>query len=264
MNSYPINTPITMVNTNGGTDEIDFNADGPTTNLENKILNFVTTTAGDTLYRATGVNNYLERLAIGTSGQILTVNSGIPSWQTATGSQNVFTAFVTSSIAGVPTSRTGGANPGTWFNLNNTYVTWSTASPGTDTDVVFTPATGLYTVPTTGVYQLSALITFDSGIGVNAGAGLPAAPLPRGTAVRQVQIFNVTSATVLATGTVQVSASNTNCTFVSIATEQVSLTAADTVVVRVRHDRTAANTVTIGDVAIVLPSQNYFSGRRVK
>lgn len=261
--SYPINAPINMVNTNGGTDEINFNADGPITNLENKILNFVTTTAGDLVYRAAGGNNYLERLGIGTNGQVLTVSGGLPVWSTASGSQSVFTAFVTASIAGIPTSRSGGASPGTWFNLNNTYVTWSDAAPGTDPDGVFTPATGLFTVPSTGTYQLSALITFDSGTGVNAGSGLPAAPLPSGQAVRQVQIYNVTTATPLATFTKQVEGSNNNCTAVSIATEQVTLTAADTIVVRVRHDRNAANTVTVGNVAIVLPSQNYFSGRRV-
>jgi len=262
--SYPINAPINLVNTNGGTDEINFNADGPATNLENKILNFVTTTAGDLTYRASGANNYLERLGIGTNGQILTVVAGLPAWSTSVGAQDVFTAFVTASIAGVPTSRAGGASPGTWFNLNNTYVTWSTAAPGTDTDAVFTPATGFFTVPTTGTYQLSARVTFDSGTGVSAGAGLPAAPLPSGTACRQVQIFNVTSSTILATGVTQNSPSNLNQTVVSLATEQVTLTAADTIVVRVRHDRSAANTVTIGNVTISLPSQTFFSGRRVK
>lgn len=262
--SYPINAPINLVNTNGGTDTINFNADGPATNLENKIQNFVVTTAGDLLYRDGGANNYLERLGIGTAGQVLTVVAGLPSWQTSTGTQDVFTAFITASIAGIPTSRAGGASPGTWFNLNNTYVTWSTAAPGTDPDAVFTPATGFFTVPATGTYQLSALITFDSGTGVNAGSGLPAAPLPSGTAVRQVQIYDVTSSTVLATVTRQVEGSNTNCTAVSVSTEQVTLTAADTIVVRVRHDRSAANTVAIGEVAVVLPSQNYFSGRRVK
>ncbi|MBS1592670.1 MAG: hypothetical protein JST07_11250, partial [Bacteroidetes bacterium] len=83
--SYPINAPINLVNTNGGTDEINFNADGPATNLENKILNFVTTTAGDLTYRASGANNYLERLGIGTNGQILTVVAGLPAWSTSVG-----------------------------------------------------------------------------------------------------------------------------------------------------------------------------------
>lgn len=261
--SYPINAPINLVNTNGGTDTINFNADGPAVNLQNKIENFVVTTAGDLTYRSSGASNYLERLPIGTPGQVLTVVAGLPSWSTGTGTQAVFTAFVTGSIAGIPTSRAGGASPGTWFNLNNTYVTWSEASPGSDPDGVFTPATGFFTVPATGTYQLSALITFDSGAGVAAGAGLPAAPLPSGTACRQAQIFNVTTATPLATMVVQNSGSALNCTAVSIATEQVILTAGDTIVIRVRHDRGAANTVTVGNVAIVLPSQNYFSGRRI-
>lgn len=262
--SYPINAPLDFVNTNGGTDTINFNADGPSTNLINKIENFVATTAGDTLYRAAGGNNYLERLAIGTAGQVMTVSGGLPSWQTTTSTQSIFTAFVTASIAGIPTSRAGGASPGTWFNLNNTYVTWSDAAPGTDPDGVFTPATGFFTVPTTGTYQLSARVTFDSGTGVNSGAGLPAAPLPSGTACRQAQIFNVTAATILATGVTQNSGSNRNQTVVSLASEELPLTAGDTIVIRVRHDRTAANTVTVGDVTIALPSQTFFSGKRVK
>lgn len=267
--SYPINAPVNFVNTNGTTDTLNFNADGPVDNTINKIQNFVVTTAGDTLYRAAGVNNYLERLPIGTAGQVLTVAGGLPSWASSSSSafgSGVFTAFVTASVAGIPTSRAGGANPGTWFTLNNTYVTWSTAAPGNDPDAVFTTASGTFTVPVggAGTYSFDAVVTFDAGAGVNAGAGLPAAPLPSGMAIRQAQIYSPSLATELATVTRQVAASNNNSTTLTIAVVGVALGVGDTVVVRVRHDRAGANTATIGDPTISIPSQNYFSGRRIR
>jgi len=265
--SYPINAPIDFVNTNGGTDELNFQADGPATNLINKVKNFVVTTGGDMVYRDTGANNYLERLPIGTVNQVLTSTGLVPVWSSVVPSgANTFTARVTASIAGIPTSRSGGASPGTWFALNNTYVTWSTAAPGNDPDAVFTTATGLFTAPAAGYYSFDAVITFDSGTGVSAGAGLPAAPLPRGMAIRQAQIFSPTlgGGTALATVTRQVEGSNNNCTAISISVVSVLLAAADTVQIRVRHDRDAANTSTIGNVAISIPSQTYFVGRRIR
>ena len=271
--SYPINAPVDFTNTNGTTDTLNFNADGPTANAINKIQNFVVTTAGDTLYRASGANNYLERLPVGTNGQVMTVTAGLPSWTSATASQAVFNAFITGSTAGIPTSRVAGANPGTWFSLSGNvapapYVTWSTAAPGVDPDAVFVTAAGVnygrFVVPTTGIYHLDALINFDSGTGVNSGSGLPAAPLPSGSSVRQAQIYNVTTATPLATLSEQVNASNSNPTPLSLSAVAVSLTVADLIEIRVRHDRTAANTATIGAVAISLPSQSYFTGRRIR
>lgn len=264
--SYPINAPITLVNTSAN-DEIDYQTDGPAAGLLNKAKNFVVTTAGDLIYRDAGVNNYLERLPIGTANQVLTVDPGtlLPTWATGAGSTSIFTARVIASVAGVPTSRIGGANPGTWFTLSNTYVTWSTAAPGLDPSGVFTVASGLFTAPATGTYSFDAVITFDSGVGVNAGVGLPAAPLPSGTAIRQAQIYSPTlgGGTQLATVTRQVEGSNNNCTAVSICVNSVALTAGDTVGIRVRHDRSIANTVTIGNVAVSIPSQTYFCGRRL-
>lgn len=266
--SYPINAPIDFVNTNGGADELDFQADGPATNLLNKIQNFVVTTGGDMVYRDVGANNYLERLAIGTAGQVLTSDGTKPVWSSSVlpSGSDTFTAYVTGSVAGIPTSRNGGANPGVWFVLNNTYVTWSTAAPGNDPDGVFTTATGLFTAPAAGYYSFDAVVTFDKGVGVNAGAGLPAASLPGGTAVRQAQIFSPTlgGGTALATVTNQVAASADNFTSLSISVVSVLLSAADTVELRVRHDRSGASTVTIGNVAISIPSQTYFVGRRIR
>lgn len=260
--SYPINTPIDFVNTNAN-DVINFQADGPASALLNKIQNFVTTTSGDMLYRASGVNNYIERLPIGSTGQVLTVSGGLPSWGTSASSTANFTAIVTASVAGIPTSRSGGANSGTWFLLDNTYVTWSTASPGLDPNSVFTTASGLFTAPADGTYEFSALISFDSGLNVNAGSGLPAAPLPTGSACRQAQIYSPSALVQYATSVEPNSPSNNNNTVVEIPRICVVLTSGTTVGIRVRHDRTAANTATIGNPLISLPSQTYFSGRRI-
>jgi hypothetical protein len=116
----------------------------------------------------------------------------------------------------------------------------------------------------TGIYYFSALITFDSGTGVTAGVGLPAASLPSGTAVRQVQIYNVTTSTPIQTFTRQVEASNNNSTSCSVTVNAIGLVIGDRVGIRVRHDRTVANTVTIGDGALSLPTQSYFSGGKLR
>lgn len=262
--AYPINAPIDFVNTNVN-DVLDFQADGPAAGVLNKVNNFVTTTAGDIVYRAAGGNNYIERLPIGSSGQILTVSGGIPSWSSAPSATSSFTAQVNASVAGIPTSRNGGSNPGVWFNLDNTYVTWSTASPGYDPNSVFTIAGGLFTAPSSGTYEFSALVSFDSGSGVNAGSGLPATPLPDGRATRQVQLYSPTlgGGTIIATGVEQVKASNQNITDVQIPNVGVILGSGDTLLIRVRHDRVGTNTVTIGNPAISLPSQTYFTGKKI-
>lgn len=262
--SYTINAPITFAHTTvGAPDIIDFQAGGASTTTLNQVSNFVTTTAGDMLYRDVA-SNLLERLPIGTNGQVLTSNGTIPVWAAGvTTTPAVFTAYVTASVAGIPTSRTGGTNSNAWFNLNNTYVTWSKTSPGTDPDNVFNTTTGLFTAPASGTYRFSCQVTFDSGTGVNSGDGITTS-IPNGLSIRQCELFNVTTSTVLATTTTQASPSNSNQTVTAIPSVEVPLALNDTVVVRVRHDRTLANTVTIGDVTIALPSQTYFSGSRVK
>lgn len=260
MLSYPINTPVTFVNTNP-TNEINFQSGGPASGVLNKALNFVVTTGGDILYRATGPNNYLERLAIGSVGQFLISDGTKPVWSTTPASSSLFTSYVVASVTGIPTSRV----TGTWYPLDNTYVTWSTVFPGNNPDGVFDIPSGLFTAPDPGYYSFDVAITFDSGTGVNAGSGLPALPLPSGRAIRQVQVFTSSGGgTILATVTRQVEGSNSNCTTVIIAAEGVLLAMGDTVGIQVRHDRNAANTVTIGDPTISLPSQTYFSGKRIR
>ena len=262
MLSFPINTPTSFVNTLP-TNEIDFQSGGPAGVVLNKALNFVVTTTGDMLYRATGAHNYLERLPIGTVGQFLTSNGATPVWTSFSSSSITFTSYVSSFVAGIPTSAATGATPGVWYPLNNSYVDWSTSFPGNNADGVFDTVTGLFTAPANGYYSFNCAVTFDSGAGVNGGAGLPAS-LPSGIAIRQVQLYTSSGGgAILATASRQVEASDFNSTVVTIASEVVLLTAGDTVGINVRHDRSGANTVTVGNPAISLPSQTYFSGTSV-
>lgn len=263
--TFPANAPINFVNTNGGTDTLNFNADGPATNLKNKAQNFVVTTPGDLLYRAAGGNNYLERLPIGSVGQFLSVSgAGLPAWSgNLPSGQGIFSAFVTGTANPIPSSTDTGANPGFWFPLsgNNPYVVWtSSVNPDGAFSTTVGPTYGTYTVPVTGTYLFSALVTFDLGAGVNAGMGISSSP--SGTSVRQVDLFDNTTATILSTNSVQTSPSNNNTTSVALTSVAAQLTAGDVITLRVRHDRAPLNTVTIGTTAT--PTSTYFSGGRIR
>lgn len=271
---------MTFVNSNGGTDAIDFQADGPGASVLNKIRNFVVTTVGDMLFRASGGNNDMERLAIGSSGQVLTVVSGLPGWRASVPGASVFTAYATASTSDIPTSRNGGSNSGTWFKLNGSgsqgtgtrpFVTWSDASPGCDPDGVFSTAAGAgygkFTVPDAGVYGLFALVTFDSGASMNTGAGLPASPLPSGSAVRQARIVidsGPGAGTVLALVTRQVEAASDNTTCLSLYASAVDLASGSVIGIEVRHDLPNSEACSIADTAVSSQGQTYFSGYRIR
>jgi len=260
--SYEISAPVIFTNTNGATDTLDFQANVGT----NKIDNFVVTTGGDILYRATGADNYLTRLAIGANGDFLKSDGTTPFWSSSHPGQSAFTAYVTASIAAIPTSQAGGADPNTWFTLNSTYVTWNdTVYPGNDADGTFTVASGIFTAPANGDYSFDATVTFDYFSGSNKSGGVTDAPT--GSAIRQVQLISVTNAgaTTLPIATVsrQMEASISNFTAISIPTVTIPLLTNETVYLRVRHDR-LVGTISIGDAAKAIPSQTFFSGRRVR
>ena len=266
--SYPVSAPVTFVNS-VSTDFVDFQA----TRGLNLVRNFAVTTAGDMLVRVPGGNNDLGRVPIGNEGQNLVVASGAPAWVSPPQGQASFCAYVTGSAAAIPTSRDAGAASGTWFTLGGNsapgpFVAWSTSTPGLDPDSAFSTTAGvnygIFTAPAAGVYEFSSAITFDSGVGVNTGVGLPVSSLPSGIGVRQMQIYNITTSTALATSTKQVEASTSNSTCLSVPSFKTSLAANDKIAVRVRHDRSGTNTVTVGATGISLPSQTFFSGQRIK
>lgn len=74
----------------------------------------------------------------------------------------------------------------------------------------------------------------------------------------------MTTGSALAVTTTQNAGSNNNQTVVWIVAENVSLTTGDLIEIQVRHDRSGAGTVTIGNVAIAVPFQTYFTGKRVR
>jgi hypothetical protein len=259
--SYPITSPVTFdIGAPGA--ELDFNSDASLVG-QNKIKDFVTNAIGDMVYRENGPDNYLTRLPVGTAAQFLGSDGTVPLWKVVSGTPTTyFMAHVSGSVAGIPTSRNLGANPGVWFPLDNTYVTWSTASPGTNVGAAFSTATGTFTVPTSAVYTISAQVTFDSGVGVTAGSGITGS-IPNGSACRQIRIRNTTNSTNLSVSVRQVEASNTNCTQVYTVSSNVDLTAGHTIRIEVRHDRTATNTVTVGDPLISAPFMTYFTVRNM-
>jgi hypothetical protein len=261
MDAYPINAPIDFTNSDPG-DVLNFNA--PSGGADNVIQNFITTAPGDLIVGSTADGTILAKVAIGATNTVLMSNGSMPYWAQQVGDDAVFSATVsgqTGTTAGYPTSRTGGANSGVWFTINDTYNIWTEL---TDDDGVFNPLTGVFTAPSTGVYQLSAQVTFDYGNAYSSGSTM-GAPAPLGRAVRQARIYNTTAASVVSVSSVQnAPSSNDNFTVVSLPATNVALTANDQLVVQVRHDRSGTNTVTIGDTAKAVSGQTYFAGKRLK
>jgi hypothetical protein len=226
-NAYPISAPIDFVNTTPGVDILNFQAqDNASGNL---IQDFVTTTLGDLIYQ--GASGFLERIAIGTAGQQLTVVAGIPTWSTPAVSANtMFSATVTASVVAFPASAT-------WATLTGAVlagqVTWSTAAPNHNAGAIFTTGTGVLLIPVggAGVWDLSASVTFE---GNNSGtAGLIGAT--RATRQMRIRRTNNTAVT-LGLGQMQASAFNGNPTMVTLASVKPTLGDGDTIVVQVRHD----------------------------
>jgi hypothetical protein len=73
------------------------------TNLDTTGMVNPMTTTGDTIYSSSGSTP--ARLGIGTTGQVLTVSGGIPSWATA--SSGGMTLLSTTTLSGTTTSITG-------------------------------------------------------------------------------------------------------------------------------------------------------------
>jgi hypothetical protein len=105
----------------------------------NAIQNALLTTTGDTIYASAASTP--ARLGIGTTGQVLTVAGGVPSWATATASTPVFSLVTSGTItSGTELSITGlssydqlqiaftGANCGTSGSQLNVRFNSSTAS----------------------------------------------------------------------------------------------------------------------------------------
>lgn len=227
--AYPISAPVDFVN--GSNTVLDFNA--PAGDGQNLIRNFITKDAGDLILQ-TGATSELDRLSVPvdttkTYHLSVPVGGGLPQWA-AISSTGSFSAHVSASVAGITASNT-------WTTLSSTNVTWSTSSPSTDADSAFSATTGLFTVPETGKYAISAGTCFQAN---NTGNASTLTTAPTGRASRQARIYNVTSTTALSISIKQAEASSHNLTSVEIPTKLVTLTAGDTIALQVRHDATSA------------------------
>jgi hypothetical protein len=132
--------------------------------------------------------NQLVRLPIGTTGQVLTVSGGIPTWQTPTPAPSYqrFAAYWSSSTP--QTLAAGGSN--VMSNYSTIIITNSN----------FNNSTGQFTIPTSGLY----IITINSNI-----------QSPNGTSTNQL------SASLLLSGTYHPGMSPTSVSTVPASSTQV-------------------------------------------
>jgi hypothetical protein len=108
------------------------------------------TTTGDTIYSSSGSTP--ARLGIGSTGQVLTVASGVPSWATPAG-----TAF-----SGAFAKKTVGAGDQTISNGTWTTLTFTAEDFDTDNYHDNSTNTGRLTVPSTGYYVISGLCQWNA------------------------------------------------------------------------------------------------------
>ena len=145
--TYHISSAAEFTNT-VDEDGVFFNAVGPAGGTGNQIIGFVTTTGGDILYRSgSGTANAVERLAIGTSGQVLTVN-GTPIAQV----QDI------TCVADIANSLDG-----TYFLISSptvSYYLWISTSGGSATDPGLTFPADLME---NGVLRTGAMVSVTTG-----------------------------------------------------------------------------------------------------
>lgn len=158
--SYPISTPVVFESATGAT--IDFNSDA----INNKIRNFVAISGGDMLYRATGANNDLTRLPIGTASLALRSIGGIPEWGVVSSTGAVTHQSLCAIKNGTPqTGITGTAVTITGWDI--------TTSPAyNNLGGAFNITTGVFTVPATGTYFISANVFLSQSVNTGTSRNL--------------------------------------------------------------------------------------------
>lgn len=121
---------------------------GSSIDTTTKALN-PSTTLGDIEYRSSTANTN-TRLGIGSTGQVLTVAGGVPSWATPNAGGNVsWSLLSTTALSGSSVSLTGLTNNNYFLWLHN----WTGSSSGQDVRITFNSNTtaanydGLYFYP---------------------------------------------------------------------------------------------------------------------
>jgi hypothetical protein len=146
--SYPITAPVRFENVTGAT--LDFNSN--VTNNTNSIINFVTVTGGDTLYRAPGATNSLTSLPIGAESFALRSIGGVPEW----GIVSSTGAVTHQTLNAIKNNVAQGGIGATPIAITGWGVTTSPAYNNFGS--AFNITTGVFTVPATGTYFISANI----------------------------------------------------------------------------------------------------------
>jgi hypothetical protein len=141
-------------------------------------------TTGDILYAS--ATNTLSKLGIGSTGQVLTVASGVPSWAAASGGSSV---------------PTGGGTDAVFYNNNNVVTTNYTIPASTVTGTGSISATTL-TLTAGGPYIVGMLIT---GTGVTAGTYI--------SAVTSSTVYTVTQSQTVASTTLTGTSNKNSGTF---------------------------------------------------
>jgi hypothetical protein len=106
------------------------------------------TTTGDTYYASAAGTP--ARLGVGTTGQVLTVASGIPSWATPAGASFVGSTCTISSSITIPTA--------TW-----TQITW--ANESFDAGNIHAASSGEFVTNATGYWLVAGNVQWDTGVG---------------------------------------------------------------------------------------------------
>ena len=114
--------------------------------IANGGTDITTYATGDVLYASS--TNVLAKLAAGTTGQVLTIAAGVPSWASAASAVTINTTTITGGTSGRVLYDNGGTvgelvNTGTGNNVLATSPTLVTPILGTPTSVTLTNATGL-------------------------------------------------------------------------------------------------------------------------
>jgi len=140
-----LGTPTSVTLTNGTGLPLTTGVTG-TLPIANGGTNLTTYATGDVLY-ASGTN-VLSKLAAGTTGQVLTIAAGVPSWAAAASGVTINTTTITGGTSGRVLYDNGGTvgelvNTGTGNNVLATSPTLVTPILGTPTSVTLTNATGL-------------------------------------------------------------------------------------------------------------------------
>lgn len=182
--------------------------------------------------------------------------SALPAWAPPTPGSALDTFLAEATVA-VATSIAAGS---TWVTVDSSIVTWDDSTlPNHDAGGNFTPGTGVFSVPSTGIYALSCNIAFEGNNSGNGGGGITGR-----RAVRQARIRNTTTGATMAFGEQQARPVNLDPTQINMVVAAISVTAGDVLVVQVRHDARVNLALSVNEDGT--PTQGpatYFSATRI-